>query len=49
MPGFGAISRQTHTFKVERLSEDLPIVVEVVDTKEKLEEFLESIESGIIA
>ena len=31
----------------ERLSEDLPIVVEVVDTKEKLENFLGVIEAGI--
>jgi hypothetical protein len=29
--GFGAHSR-LHTFKIERLSEDLPIVVEIVDT-----------------
>lgn len=47
MMGFGANSRVIHTFKIERLSEDLPIIVEIVDTKEKLEKFLESIESGI--
>lgn len=47
MMGFGANSRVIHTFKIERLSEDLPIVVEIVDTREKLEKFLESIESGI--
>lgn len=40
--GFGAASR-IHTFKIERLSEDLPIIVELVDTREKLEAFLESI------
>lgn len=33
--------------KIESLSEDLPVVVEIVDTHEKLEEFLGSIESGI--
>ena len=33
--GFGADSR-IHTTKVLRLSEDLPIVVEVVDTEEKI-------------
>jgi hypothetical protein len=49
MMGFGANSREIHTFKIERLSEDLPIVIEVVDTKEKLESFLESIEGGITA
>jgi PII-like signaling protein len=47
MMGFGANSRVIHTFKIERLSEDLPIVVEIVDTKEKLERFLDSIEDGI--
>jgi PII-like signaling protein len=49
MMGFGANSRVIHTFKIERLSEDLPIVVEIVDTKDKLETFLDSIESGISA
>jgi hypothetical protein len=41
--GFGAHSR-VHTFKIERLSEDLPIVIEIVDTRAKLEEFLSSID-----
>lgn len=47
MMGFGANSREIHTFKIERLSEDLPIVVEIVDTREKLETFLGSIEGAI--
>lgn len=46
MMGFGAHSR-LHTFKIERLSEDLPIIIEIVDTKEKLENFLARID-GII-
>jgi uncharacterized protein len=37
--GFGAHSR-IHTSKVLRLSEDLPIVVEIVDTEERIEAFL---------
>jgi hypothetical protein len=37
--GFGAHSR-IHTSKVLRLSQDLPIVIEIVDSKEKIEEFL---------
>jgi PII-like signaling protein len=41
--GFGANSR-LHTFKIERLSLDLPIVVEIVDTREKLEAFLAEID-----
>jgi PII-like signaling protein len=41
--GFGANSR-LHTFKIERLSLDLPIVVEMVDTREKLEAFLGEID-----
>jgi PII-like signaling protein len=49
MMGFGANSRVIHTFKIERLSEDLPILVEIVDTREKLEEFLASMEDKIQA
>ncbi len=37
--GFGGKSR-IHTFKIERLSMDLPIIVEIVDTAEKLDAFL---------
>jgi PII-like signaling protein len=44
--GFGATSR-LHTFKIERLSLDLPIVVEIVDTREKLETFLAEIDPVI--
>ena len=44
--GFGAHSR-LHTFKIERLSEDLPIIIEMVDTREKLENFLALIDSDI--
>jgi PII-like signaling protein len=47
--GFGANTRVIQTFKIERLSEDLPIVVEVVDTKEKLEAFLDLIDPIIKA
>ena len=42
MMGFGAHSR-LHTFKVERLSLDLPIVVEIVDARDKIDAFLASI------
>jgi len=37
--GFGADSR-IHTLKVLRLSEDLPIVVEIVDRAERIQNFL---------
>ena len=47
--GFGANTRVIHTFKIERLSEDLPMVVEIVDTKEKLEAFLDIIDPTIKA
>lgn len=47
--GFGANTRVIHTFKIERLSEDMPMVVEIVDTKEKLEAFLEHIDPHIKA
>ena len=46
MMGFGAHSR-LHTFKLERLSEDLPVIVEIVDTREKLDNFLSVIDTAI--
>ena len=44
--GFGAHSRM-HTAKILRLSEDLPIVVEIVDSREKVEAFLPTIDHAI--
>ena len=38
--GFGANSRAIHTSRILRLSEDLPIVLELVDTEEKIQAFL---------
>ncbi len=46
MMGFGAHSR-LHTFKVERLSLDLPIVVEIVDARDKIDAFLASIDDNV--
>jgi hypothetical protein len=46
LEGFGAHSRM-HTAKILRLSQDLPIVVEIVDTKEKIERFLEVVDEAI--
>ncbi len=46
MMGFGPSSR-IYTTKILRLSEDLPIVIEIVDTREKIESFLEIIDSVI--
>ena len=37
--GFGASSR-LHTTKILRLSEDLPLVIEIVDSEEKIDAFL---------
>jgi PII-like signaling protein len=39
MMGFGASSR-LHTSKILRLSDDLPIVVEIVDSEEKISHLL---------
>jgi PII-like signaling protein len=47
MMGFGAHSRVIHSFKIERLSEDLPIVIEIVDSQEKIEDFLAYAEARI--
>lgn len=44
--GFGAHSR-IHTTRILSLSEDLPLVVEVVDTTEKVRTFLERIDPMI--
>lgn len=41
--GFGAHSR-LHTYKILRLSEDLPIVIEIVDSQEKIDAFIASID-----
>jgi uncharacterized protein len=44
--GFGAHSR-LHTAKILRLSEDLPIVVEIVDTREKIDAFLPMVDLAV--
>lgn len=44
--GFGAHSR-IHTAKILRLSEDLPMVVEIVDTPEKIAAFLPDLDAMI--
>ncbi len=46
LEGFGAHSR-LHTARILRLSSDLPIVVEIVDTREKIEAFLPAIDGAI--
>jgi PII-like signaling protein len=49
--GFGASSR-LHTAKILRLSEDLPLVIEIVDSEEKINGFLPTLDqmmsSGLI-
>jgi uncharacterized protein len=49
--GFGH-SSHIHTSKILRLSQDLPVVVEIVDSKEKIDTFLplldEMMTSGLI-
>jgi PII-like signaling protein len=42
--GFGAHSRM-HTAKILELSQDLPIVIEIVDAAEKIEAFLPVLDS----
>ena len=44
--GFGAHS-QLHTAKVIRLSTDLPMVIELVDRREKIEAFLDQVDPVI--
>ena len=45
--GFGKHSR-LHTVKILRLSEDLPIVIEIVDTEEKINTLLPHIDEMIV-
>jgi PII-like signaling protein len=49
--GFGAHSRM-HTTKILRLSADLPIVIEIVDSQEKLDELMpfidEAVQEGLV-
>lgn len=47
LEGFGAHSR-LHTAKVLRLSSDLPIIVEIVDTIQKIEAFLPVIDGAVV-
>ena len=44
--GFGASSR-LHTSKILRLSVDLPVVIEIVDSEEKIQAFLPTLD-GLI-
>ncbi len=49
--GFGAHSR-IHTAKILQLSEDLPVMIEIVDAAEKIEAFLpvldEMVQEGLL-
>jgi len=44
--GFGAHSR-LHTAKILRLSEDLPVLIEIVDKGEKINDFLPEIDKMV--
>jgi len=44
--GYGAASR-IHTAKILRLSEDLPVIVEIVDSQEKIDSFLPAIDEMV--
>jgi uncharacterized protein len=46
LEGFGAHSR-LHTTRILRLSEDLPVVVEIVDVAEKIEAFLPALDEMV--
>ncbi|MBL8091620.1 MAG: DUF190 domain-containing protein [Anaerolineales bacterium] len=47
--GYGANTHYIRTFKIESLSEDMPMIIEIVDTKEKLETFFALIDPHIKA
>lgn len=45
--GFGADSRM-HTAKILRLSEDLPVVIELVDTEENLDKLMPYLDQHVV-
>lgn len=45
--GFGASSSRIHTSRILSLSEDLPILVVIVDTPEKIDAFLPQVEEVV--
>jgi PII-like signaling protein len=49
MMGFGANTRKIQAFRFDTISEDLPIIIEIVDTQDKLEKFLALVEPHIKA
>ena len=44
--GFGATSR-LHTAKVLRMSEDLPMIIEIVDSQDKIDELMPHIDQMV--
>jgi len=46
LEGFGA-HKELHTAKILRLSLNLPVVIEIVDTEEKIDDFLAMINPAI--
>lgn len=44
--GFGKASR-IHSSRILRLSTDLPVIIEIIDTRDRLERFLESVDDAI--
>jgi uncharacterized protein len=45
--GFGAHSR-LHTAKILRLSEDLPVIIEIVDKEERIQAFLPELDTMVV-
>ena len=45
--GFGAHSR-LHTAKILRLSEDLPVLIEIVDKEEKIKAFIPELDKMVV-
>jgi PII-like signaling protein len=46
LEGFG-VHNQVHTAKVLELSVDLPVVVEIIDTDERIEHFMDTVDAAI--
>lgn len=46
--GFGHASR-LHTAKILRLAQDLPLVIEIIDTQEKIDAFLPTLDAMMVS
>ena len=47
--GYGPQHRTIHSFKIEHLALDLPVIIEIIDSEDRLQAFLGEIEAELPA